>query len=63
MNTNAKRKVYVSPKVEVHDVEVTAMLAASFKAEAETTETMGSEDWSEDPNSEIMGHDDWTLGE
>ncbi len=29
MNTNAKKRVYVSPKVEVHDVETMTMLAAS----------------------------------
>ncbi len=64
MNTNAKRKVYVSPKVEVHDVEVTAMLAASFRASTESTETMTVEDWSgaseEEHSSEVMIYEDWS---
>ncbi len=51
MNTNAKRKIYVSPKVEVRDVEVMAMLAASFVKPEESTsdiELMMEEDLSEE---------------
>ncbi len=51
MNTNAKKRVYVSPKVEVHGVETMAMLAASSinpeKSES-SIEDMETQDWSED---------------
>ncbi len=55
MNTSAKRKIYVSPKVEVHDVEVMAMLAASpIKPEASESsiEDMEELDWSHGGNDE-----------
>ncbi len=51
MNTNAKKKVYVSPKIEVHEIEMLSMLASST-IEPETNDTgledMDEEDWGGD---------------
>ncbi len=51
MNTNAKKEVYVSPKIEVHEIEMFSMLAAS-KVDPEnndsTIEDMEEEDLSGD---------------
>ncbi len=51
MKTNAKKKVYVSPKIEVHEMEMLSMLAASTvepSTNDSTLEDMDEEDWGRD---------------
>ncbi len=70
MNTNAKKKVYVAPNIEVCKIEMLSMLASSGidptkdRFGFEQSEYMNAEDWSgesDNHSSETMNHEDWSY--
>ncbi len=64
MNVNSMKKVYLRPAIEVQEIEVSSMLAASIVGRAESTESMNVQDWSAGESvrnsSESMTQSDWT---